>query len=294
MKKLTQQEFEELIRQIIDGKRSETSVIKELKTESRTFNNKIQELSLNNPELYYEFIRVRPYKPKERKDINIRGFAIEVLKTGITVEEMCSKYNIGRRTISRKILQLKNSEKKEDIKLYELYKRIADKKSRSQELSYEDIFEINALEAEDVIGMNNVERRRQELLKLEKEYQDLSMQVGKEEAARRLGYTQNRIYKLLNELYRIEIERNGAKRTNQPINQGNDEKDSRNGVKEAEVKKQEGAMSEAKKYRDRMRVEGVNVAKAVQASVEGKSEEKHQDSNGKESKKKIKTEQEGR
>ena len=64
------------------------------------------------------------------------------------------------------------------------------------------------LEAVETKGMDNIERRRQELLKLEKEYEELYMQVGKVEAAKRMGYSQNRIYKLLNELYRIEIERN--------------------------------------------------------------------------------------
>ena len=64
------------------------------------------------------------------------------------------------------------------------------------------------LEAVETKGMDNIERRRQELLKLEREYEELYMQVGKVEAAKRMGYSQNRIYKLLNELYRIEIERN--------------------------------------------------------------------------------------
>ena len=208
MIEVKQEEFEKLIKQIIEGKKSETSVIKELKTESRTFNNKIQELSIKNPELYVEFISVRPYKPKERKDINIRGFVIETLKSGITVEEMCVKYGIGRRTISRKISELRKSDDEQEKELYELYRRIAYKKSHAQGLNFEDISMINNLETEEVIGIDDIERRRQELLKLEKAYQDLYMQVGKEEAAKRLGYTQNRIYKLLNELYRIEIERN--------------------------------------------------------------------------------------
>lgn len=219
MKKVSQEEFEKLIRQIIEGERSEGSVIKELETESRTFNNKISELSLTNPQLYYEFIKARPYKPKERKDINIRGFVIEVLKSGVTVEEICDKYHIGRRTISRKIEQLKKSDKEEDRKLYELYKRIAYKKAHSHQLNNEDIMEINALEREEVAGISDVERRRQELLKIEKEFQDLSLQVGKEEAARRMGYTPNRIYKLLNELYRIEIERSQSQKSQEQASQ---------------------------------------------------------------------------
>lgn len=237
MKEVQQDEFESFIRQIIEGKKSETSVIRELKTESRTFYNKLQELSMSNPELYTQYVKVHPYKPKERKDINIRGFVIETLKSGKTVEEMCEEYGIGRRTISRKILALKESDNNQDKDLYELYKRIAYKKSRAQELSDEDIEEINELESEEIIGINDVERRRQALLKLEKEYQDLCMQVGKEEAAKKLGYTQNRIYKLLNELYRIEIERHAK-----------------------QIEDNQGKETKGKKYRESMKV---NVTRTV-------------------------------
>lgn len=160
MREVKQEEFESLIKQIIEGKKSETIVIKELKTESRTFNNKIQELSIINPELYVEFISIRPYKPKERKDINIRGFVIETLKSGMTAEEMCVKYGIGRRTISRKISDLKKSDDEQEKELYELYRRIAYKKSHAQELSFEDITKINNLETEEVIGIDDIERRR--------------------------------------------------------------------------------------------------------------------------------------
>ena len=226
MKKVSQEEFEKLIRQIIEGERSEGSVIKELETESRTFNNKISELSLTNPQLYYEFIKARPYKPKERKDINIRGFVIEVLKSGVTVEEICDKYHIGRRTISRKIEQLKKSDKEEDRKLYELYKRIAYKKAHSQKLENADIMKINALKSEDVIGMSDVERRRLELLEIERQYQDLSLEFGKEVAAKKMGYTPNRIYKLLNELYRIEIERSQSKKSQKQTESGQSYRDS--------------------------------------------------------------------
>ena len=132
MKEIKQEEFESLIRDIIEGNRSKASVIKELQTESRTFNNKIQELSVRNPELYREFITVHPYKPKERKDINIQGLVIEMLKSDLTVAEMSEKYQISYRSISRKILQLKKSDNPKDVELYELYKSIARKRSTSR------------------------------------------------------------------------------------------------------------------------------------------------------------------
>ena len=212
MKEIKPEEFENLIRDIIKGNRSKASVIKELQTESRTFNNKIQELSARNPELYREFITVHPYKPKERKDINVHGFVIEMLKSDFTLKEMCEKYNVSYRTMSRKIAQLKKSDNPDGLELYELYKNVAAKRSTSRKPSLGEIDKIEKLEKQEVKGISDVERRKQMLLELERQYQDLSMQFGKEEAAKRLGYTQNRIYKLLNELYRIEIEENAGRK----------------------------------------------------------------------------------
>lgn len=212
MREIKQEEFENYIRDIIKGNRSKASVIKELQTESRTFNNKIQELSAINPKLYKEFIAVHPYRPKERKDINIHGFVIEMLKSDFTLTEMCEKYNVSYRTISRKITRLKKSDNPEDLELYELYKSIASKRSTSRKPSLGERNKIDQLERQEVKGISDVERRKQKLLELEKQYQDLSIQFGKEEAAKRLGYTQNRIYKLLNELYRIEIEEHMRKK----------------------------------------------------------------------------------
>lgn len=212
MKEIKQEEFETLIIDIIEGKKSRASVIKELQTESRTFNNKIQELSVRNPELYREFITVHPYKPKERKDINIQGLVIEMLKSDFTVAEMCEKYKISYRSISRKISQLKKSDNPKDVELYDIYKSIARKRSTSRKPSLEERAKIDELKRQEVQGMSDVERRKQMLLELERRYQDLSIEFGKEEAAKRLGYTQNRIYKLLNELYRIKIEENEGKK----------------------------------------------------------------------------------
>ena len=58
MKEITQEEFESIVKDIIAGKKSKAMVIKELHTEARTLNNKIQELSMLNPELYEEFVKV--------------------------------------------------------------------------------------------------------------------------------------------------------------------------------------------------------------------------------------------
>ena len=208
MKEITEEEFESIIKDIIAGKKSKAMVIKELHTEARTLNNKIQELAMTNPELYEEFIKVKPYKPKERKDVNIVGFVTELLITGITMQELADKYHIGVRTISRKIAKLEKSDDPKERDLYNLYKSVARKKSRSKKLGAEEKLQVAKLERLETKGTDDTERKRQELLKLEQEYEALRMQVGKIEAAKRMGYSQNRIYKLLHELYRIEIERN--------------------------------------------------------------------------------------
>ena len=208
MKEISQEEFENIVKDIIAGRKSKAMVIKELHTEARTLNNKIQELSMTNPELYEEFIKVKPYKPKERKDVNIVGFITELLTTGVNVQELADKYHIGVRTVSRKIAKLEKSDNPKERDLYNLYKSVAQKKSHSQKLDIEEELLMSKLESIQTKQIDDTERRRQELLKFEREYEDLCMQVGKAEAAKRMGYTQNRIYKLLNELYRIEIERN--------------------------------------------------------------------------------------
>lgn len=208
MKEINQEEFEILIREIIQGKKSMAKAIKELGTESRTLNNEIQKLSVTNPELYKEFIKVRPYKPRERTDINIVGIVVEVLKTGITLEEISKKYDVGVRTISRGISKLKNSKDEKEKNLYSLYKSVASKRSHSQRLTIEEERKIGELKNIEIKRSDNLEQRRQELLELERRYQELCMRMGKEKAARELGMTSNRIYKLLNELYRMEIERN--------------------------------------------------------------------------------------
>ena len=67
MKELTQQEFEEQIERVIDGKIGRKALAKELETDIRTLNRKITELADTNPDLYFKFIEKFPYKPKEIK-----------------------------------------------------------------------------------------------------------------------------------------------------------------------------------------------------------------------------------
>lgn len=212
MKQITDQEFEEYIREMIEGKKTRRQVVDELETEHRTLYNKIELLSATNPELYQEYIKQYPFTPRERKDVNAVELAIEILKEKMTIQQIAQKYGIGERTLRRKIHSLNNPKDHFQAELYTLCKTISHNHScsitNSAELNkrvQEVLEKFGEQETED-IRISNVEIKRQELLEIEKQYNELCLRMSKKEAAKQMGYTSNRIYKLLNELYRIEIE----------------------------------------------------------------------------------------
>ena len=57
MQKISQQEFEVVIQNLIDGNTTKDKIQKELKTDIRTLNRKIREMSEKNPTLYEEYIK---------------------------------------------------------------------------------------------------------------------------------------------------------------------------------------------------------------------------------------------
>ena len=61
MKKLSEEEFENAIKRLINGEITKVKLAKELETDPRTLDNKIQEVSVTNPKLYNEYIRTLPY-----------------------------------------------------------------------------------------------------------------------------------------------------------------------------------------------------------------------------------------
>lgn len=220
MKKISQEEFEEYVKQIIRGEKTRTQVIKELETEYRTLQNKIELLFITNPELYQEYITKLPYTPRERKDINEVELAIEFLKDQKTMEQIADEYNIGMRTLRRKLDKLGKSQDQFQRELYGLCKEMAYNHSHSYKNSPELDMRIEQIleaagEIESSIKISNIELRRKELLEIEAKYNELCLTMSKTEAAKAMGYTVTRINKLLNELYRIEIELTAKKIQNQ-------------------------------------------------------------------------------
>ena len=201
MKQITQLEFEGYVEALIEGKISKVKLAKQLETDVRTLDNKIQELSAINPKLYERYIKKLPYKQKEYTHIDFEALLIYTLKQDLPVEEAANKYGISRRTFQRKINEMENRE------LVELYKRVADNRKHSRKNGIDIVRKIDALEEKTIVigGIND--RRKAELLDIERRFNKLCETMNKTEAARQMGYKdRDRIYKLLNELYRLEIE----------------------------------------------------------------------------------------
>lgn len=207
MKEITDSEFEQLMLEVIAGKKSRVELAGELKTDWRTLNKKIQLLSMTNPELYKQFVEKYPYKPKEITAIPLKTMLYEFLKTGIKMQDLADKYGIGERTLRRKIDALKKSDNPEDLKLYHLCKDIAYARAHTKKVPISLQEQINELEIKpEEIKQDDKEKRRQQLLQIEKNYNELCRIMPKEKAAEAMGYTYNRVYKLLDELYCMEIQ----------------------------------------------------------------------------------------
>lgn len=199
---ITQEEFEAKIQDIIDGKLSKTKLVKELETDSRTLNNKIQELSVYNIDLYLKLIEKYPYKQKVRDDIDYEALAIEIVKKSMTTKEASKKYGLGERTIRRKI----DSMEEENPELFAIYKEVKEniRYKRDNSLDLQNKIERLVPRTVKIAEMN--ETRKRELEDLESIFNNRCEHETKTEAAKSMGITLNRMIKLLNELYVIRIE----------------------------------------------------------------------------------------
>ena len=128
------------------------------------------------------------------------------------MQDLADKYGIGERTLRRKINALKKSDNPEDVKLYHLCKNIAYARAHTKKVPISLQEQIDELEIEpEEIKQDDKEKRRQQLLQIEKNYNELCRIMPKEKAAEAMGYTYNRVYKLLDELYCMEIQNNAIK-----------------------------------------------------------------------------------
>lgn len=199
MKNLSNQEFEEKVQELIDRKITRKELAKELETSMRTLNDKITKLSETNPDLYAEFIKIFPYKPKSI-EIDIEALAVQVIENGIDSTSKLTK--ISSRTITRKV----NTLKKTNPELYDLYKRRNDKMSEDEKASY--IRQVGKFNKMDKIERSELEYKEAELSSILSEFEKkVAEGMSKNKAAISLGFDgYPTIWKKYQELNRIKTQ----------------------------------------------------------------------------------------
>ena len=203
MIKISQQEIEIKIQELIDGKISKMGLAKELQTDIRTLNNKIiEEISVYNPDLYIEYLKKFPYKQKERDDLDYEALVIEMIKNRTYSIDAAVKYNVGVRTIQRKVNQLE----KENPNLIAIYKEVKKSNKTGTNISEELQEKISKLVQRPVKISDINNTRKAQLEEIERIYNTRCKEVSRQQAASSMGFSMNRIYKSLNELYRMRIE----------------------------------------------------------------------------------------
>ena len=208
MIKIPNQEFEARIQDVIDGKLSRIDLVQEIQTDIRTLNKKIiEEIGVNNPDLYLEYIKKFPYKQKERDDIDYEALIIEMVKNRTHTASAAIQYNVGIRTIQRKV----NAVAKENPYLFRIYKEVKQLNKNEMPIPFELQERIDKLVSRPVkINELNYSRRK-ELEEIERIYNNRCQYVSRLEAAESMGFSKHRIYKSLNDLYRMRVEENYTK-----------------------------------------------------------------------------------
>lgn len=200
---ISEQEFMDYLERYANNEITMKDLIKELEADYRTLNNKIIGISVTNPELYYKIVTSHPYKQKSRTDIDFEALMIYIMKNGLMIQDAVDIFNISRRTIQRRVNEFKDT----NPDLYKLFKIFIGKDKKI--LSDPEIQDkIAKLQYKDVVIGEINEERENYLIDIEKRFNTLvAAGMTHEQAAKDMGYTNNYIYKALNELYRIKIEK---------------------------------------------------------------------------------------
>ena len=205
---ISQEQFEELVRRVINGEVTRKEISKEYHISERKINFKITELATKNPQLYQEFISKFPYRPKTITNINFVELAKKIIKEGNQIGILAEQYDISTKTINRRIKEMKNSGIIDDLtgltqgEIYDLYI-----KYRTGELSFEDEQFIESMQVGTIIEKEKSDDRREYLEGiLSKYYQYIAQGMSKAKAARMLGFEYPDMYKKEEELKRIETE----------------------------------------------------------------------------------------
>lgn len=201
MIEISQTEFENKVKDLIDGKITRKGLAKELNTDLRTLYGRINQLSVSNRQLYKEYIEKYPYKPKKISISDMDEFAIMIIDSD--VKTVGNKLGISMRTISRKINILKET----NPELYELYKMRY--KHRTQKEQEEYMHKVEKFRKDEtVVQRNEEDEQLYSLTMFAKRFNDLVKEGhSKAEASKMMGvYDYPTAYKKLRELERKQIE----------------------------------------------------------------------------------------
>lgn len=229
MLKISQEEFENCIKDLIDKKITKVKLAKKLNTDTRTLNNEIYKIS--NKELLEQYIKKYPYKPKENRNINYEALIIELLKDEKDVLKIQEKYSIAERTYRRNVKKLETT----NNRLYLIYKKYI----KRQQLTNEELDYISSLKQETVCFSDSIEDRKAELMEFFMRYDELL----------KSGLAKERVYEVLKESPK------SIKRKSDELN------------RIIEKEKMNNSKKEQKKYRESLKVEEVNM-KTLKRDIE--------------------------
>lgn len=201
MIKISQQEFEAKVQDIIDGKTTRTQLQIDLRADKNTLNNKIQELVVYNPKLYRAFVQKFPYRPREYTHIDYEALLVDIMKNGYTRREWDEVYGISSRTIIRKIYCIED----ENPELISLYREVSSYRKMQKALPEHLQIKVDMLQEKKIFHGGIYDKKREELLAQEKQYNEKLLQgKGVAEASKEVG--RGRMSKAIDTLNRIEIE----------------------------------------------------------------------------------------
>jgi len=201
MLKISQEEFEAKVQDIIDGKTTRTQLQIDLRVDKNTLNNKIQELVVYNPKLYRAFVKKFPYRPREYTHIDYEALLIDIMKNGYTRREWDEIYGISSRTIIRKIYCIED----ENPELISLYREVSRYRKMQKTLPLQLQMKVDMLEHKEIFHGGIYDKKREMLVGQEKAYNDkLQQGKGVAEASKEVG--RSRMSKAIDTLNRIELE----------------------------------------------------------------------------------------
>lgn len=188
MKQISQEQFEEYIRLLIDGKTTKTKIAKILETSVKKVNYMIDDLATTNKELYIELLEKNPYVPRDT-NIDPAALAIEVIRYGRN--NVAEDLGISLRTISRTVAHLKTT----NPKLYELYRsRIKRKRTISEAIAYKEAVDEEAAKLGFDINpeRESVEERLEYVSSILTKFEKLvDSGMTHRDASKKLGYSSN-------------------------------------------------------------------------------------------------------